>query len=180
MNVEPRLPAVYPTFHNTQQQQRQQTKLTQKEIDIDKSIYHLLSIYLDSNANSIISPPPPNSSAMMMKQSSYFHAIKRLPSQNQNWLGESKEPVMATCTELERNTITNSYTFKVENDIRITKKSRSKSVSFNETVTVINQDKSVSCSNLMQPLTSSNKHDVGKGNGDDEDLFVDAAESCTD
>ncbi|CEP19214.1 hypothetical protein [Parasitella parasitica] len=183
MNVESRLPAVYPTFHNTQQhrQQQQQPQPTQKEIDIDNSIYQLLSIYLDGNANGILLPPSTqDSKTMMMKQSSYTRIIKKLPTKGQNWLGETKEPVISARTELERNTINNSYTIKVEPGTRITKKSRSKSVSFNETVTVINQDKSVSCSNLMQPSASSSKHDVNEGNSGDEDLFVDAVENSID
>ncbi|CAO0802961.1 unnamed protein product [Mucor circinelloides] len=171
MNVESRPPVVYPTFHDTQQQP---SKLTKKEMDIDDSIYHLLSMYLDTNTSVIIPPATQNSRVMMMKHSPYFRTRRRMSSQqqHQNWLGEKKKSLMATCTELERNTIKNSYTSSIDNDVNVDirtnkTKTRSKSVSFSETVTVINQN------NLIQPAAADD-------NDDDEDLFVDALENFTE
>lgn len=183
MNIESRPLVVYPTFHDTQQQQ--QSKLSKKEMDIDDSIYHLLSMYLDTNTNVIIPPTTTqNSRMMMMKHSPYFRSKRKIPSQQQNWLGEKKRPSTnnTTCTELERNTMKNSCTIKVENDINVNiktndnNKTRSKSVSFNETVTVINQDKKVSCSGLIQPAVATNNSD-NDDEDEDEDLFVDALEN---
>ncbi|KAL9545359.1 hypothetical protein MBANPS3_007181 [Mucor bainieri] len=163
MNVDSRPPVVYPTFHDSQRQTQKPSSLTQKEMAIDDSIYHLLSMYLDTNTSVIIPPAATqNSRVMMMKHSPYFRTKKRMPSQqqHQNWLGEKKK--LATCTELERNTIKNSNNTKT--------KARSKSVSFSETVTVINQDK------LIQPAPAPTADD----NEDDEDLFVDALENFTE
>ncbi|KAG2193786.1 hypothetical protein INT46_004322 [Mucor plumbeus] len=192
MNFESRPLVVYPTFHDTQQQQ-QQSKVGKKEMDIDDSIYHLLSMYLDANTNIIIPPPPTtttqSSRMIMIKHSPYFRSKRKIPSQQQNWLGEKKRSSTnnTICTELERNTIKNSYTIKVENDINVNiktnnnKKARSKSVSFNETVTVINQDKKASCSDLIQPaFTNNSSDDIDNGDDDEEDLFVDALENFTE
>ncbi|KAK4513092.1 uncharacterized protein ATC70_000130 [Mucor velutinosus] len=167
MNVDSRPPVVYPTFHDSQQQKP--STLTKKEMAIDDSIYHLLSLYLDTNTGVLIPPATTqNNRVTMMKHSPYFRTKRRMPSQqqHQNWLGEKKKSSMTTCTELERNTIKNSYTASIDNvDIQINNnnktKTRSKSVSFSETVIVINQD-------ALIPPTATDE---------DEDLFVDALEN---
>ncbi|KAI8644692.1 hypothetical protein BD408DRAFT_412752 [Parasitella parasitica] len=178
MNVEPRPLAVYPTFNDTQQQ-----KLTQKELDIDESIYHLLSMYLDTNVNIIIPPSqPPQNNRAMMKHSPYFRTKRNTsskPLHHQNWLGERKRSPTTTCTELERNTMKNSHSIPVENDTNVqiksnkNKKARPKFVSFNETVTVINEHKKISFSNLIQPAVAS----PHSSDDDDDALFVDALDN---
>ncbi|GAN09085.1 hypothetical protein MAM1_0242d08607 [Mucor ambiguus] len=177
MNVDSRLPVVYPTFHDSQQQQQKPAPLTKKEMTIDDSIYHLLSMYLDTNTSVFIPPAATqNSRVVTMKHSPYFRTKRRMPSQQQhpNWLGEKKKSLMTTCTELERNTIKNSYTASIDHDLHVDiktsnnkTKARPKSVSFSETVTVINLDK------LIQPAPADD-------NEDDEDLFVDALENFTE
>ncbi|KAF1805977.1 hypothetical protein FB192DRAFT_1434303 [Mucor lusitanicus] len=183
MNVDSRPPVVYPTFHDSQQQKPTSsttTTLTPKETAIDDSIYHLLSMYLDTNTSVIIPPATTatqNSRVMMLnKHSPYFRTKRRMPSQqrqHQNWLGENKK---SSCTELERNTIKNSYTASIDNDAQHgdiktnsshnKTKTRSKSVSFSETVTVINLQAK------WMPAADDNE--------DDEDLFVDALENFTE
>lgn len=104
---------------------------------------------------------------MMIKHSPYFRTKRKVPSQQQrqNWFGENKKYPIAT--ELERNTIKNSYTASIQVDVEVKgnkTKTRPKSVSFSETVTVIN---------LIQPAAADD-------NEDDEDLFVDALENFTE
>ncbi|KAG2230686.1 hypothetical protein BDF21DRAFT_395180 [Thamnidium elegans] len=156
---------VYPHFHDTQS-----TRRTNKESEIDKSVYHLLSLYLNADSldkmnptNTLLSKPIKHTSPYWRTKSNRNTISKR------NWLGEEENYKDQQELLLERNTIKNSTTTLVydENVMKTTKK---KSVSFNETVTVISQDVK-SCSRLKHAdLLESNTEE------EDELIFVDALE----
>jgi hypothetical protein len=159
MNIDARPPVVYPTFHDTQ---RPSTG-NKKEVDIDNSVYHLLSLYLNTDAilDTSLLPPLPNKHtppSWKPKSSTTTRSIRT----QRNWFGEDMKKNYHESV-LERNTYKNS-TMKAHDfdNIGLTKRSRTKSVSFNETVTVILSQDTVSQSKLKQQT---------------EEIFVDALES---
>lgn len=165
MNIDARPSVVYPTFHDTQRPSSHK----KKEADIDNSVYHLLSLYLNTDAilDTSLLPTLPNTRHSMP---SWKSKNARSLRTQRNWFGEeNKKHVKKNHHELvlERNTIRNS-TIKAhdlnDNELITTKRSRSKSVSFNETVTVILSQDTVSHSQLKQQTL-------------EEEIFVDALES---
>lgn len=157
---------VYPHFHDTQS-----TRRTNKESEIDKSVYHLLSLYLNADSLDKINPTTNNTllSTKPLKHASPYWRSKsnRNSISKRNWLGE-EETYNQQELLLQRNTIKNSTTVYDESVTKTTIKR--KSVSFNETVIVISQDVR-SCSRL--------KHaDLVEQSTEEEDelVFVDALE----
>ncbi|GAA5808179.1 hypothetical protein MFLAVUS_001564 [Mucor flavus] len=165
MNARPQS-FVYPHFHDTQS-----TRRTNKESEIDKSVYHLLSLYLNADSLDKINPTALLSSKPLKHASPYWRTKSNRNSiSKRNWLGE-EEIYNQQELLLERNTIKNSTAARVEYDESVTKSTiKRKSVSFNETVTVISQDVR-SCSRLKHAdlLEQSTEEE-------DELVFVDALE----
>jgi hypothetical protein len=132
---------VYPHFHDTQSSRATSTSTNTKDIDIDNSVYHLLSLYLNADALELATAAAPqhkkHNGTPYWRQTTNKNVIHK-----RNWLGEAgQHPVERKSKQdllLERNTIKNSIAIPhYETVVTKTKKSRSKSVSFNETVTII-------------------------------------------
>lgn len=171
---------VYPHFHDTQSSRTSDTTTTastnsnNKEIDIESSVYHLLSLYLNADALELAAQAAANQQQQQKKKhtkssSPYWKSDKKF-IHGKSWLGDDflTAPKKKSKQELllERNTMKNSssYTIDTEDSSSVTtknKKSRSKSVSFNETVTIISHDFKTS-----QQIIN-----------EDVDVFVDALES---
>lgn len=173
MNIEPRQQQsfVYPHFHDTKS-----TRNTNKDIEIDKSVYHLLSLYLNADSLDKINPNSllANKTSKRSVQYPYSRTRSCFSYRTQrNWLGE--EEYHHAChtpqdTIVDRNTVENSKTTHY-NDNGMTKiNKRSKSVSFNETVTVIISQDNKSSSQLKQ------QPDINETEDDDDSIFVDALE----
>jgi hypothetical protein len=142
--VEPRFS--YPKFRDTH------TTASQEETknEIDNSIYQLLSLYLNDNGTAV-------------KTRRHHHGRSMyIPLQHKNWLGES---LNTNQDVLERNTLLNSKRCIINEPERKKGKPR-KSVSFNDTVTMISQD------NTM--FTFELKLDNSQ---EEEEIFVDAVET---
>ncbi|KAI9258295.1 hypothetical protein EDC94DRAFT_613313 [Helicostylum pulchrum] len=160
---------VYPHFHDTQS-----TRRTNKESEIDKSVYHLLSLYLNADSLDKINPTTNNTLlSKPLKHTSPYWRTKsaRNTISKRNWLGE-EETYNQQELLLERNTIKNSITSTRALDENVTKTIKTKSVSFNETVIVISQDVK-SCSRLKHADLLLDQQNTEE---DDELLFVDALE----
>jgi hypothetical protein len=158
MNIDARPPVVYPTFHDTQ-------RTNKKQVDIDNSVYHLLSLYL--NTDVMLNPTTP----LPVKRSvPSWKSNSRSIRTQRNWFGEEHMKKNHQELVLERNTYRNS-TIKAHDfdNNEPTKRSRAKSVSFNETVTVILSQDTVSQSRLKQQQQQQTLVE--------EDVFVDALES---
>ncbi|OBZ91406.1 hypothetical protein A0J61_00543 [Choanephora cucurbitarum] len=142
MEVKSHTSVLYPIFHDNY---HSGTK-SQKEIDIDTSIYQLLSLYLNKEEES---------SLVKMKKSSHtksYHWKKtgRLLKSQKSWLGEERQKSEQELI-LERNTLQNSSIQNCGDETLRTKKPRSKSVSFDDKVTVIvSQEKIISKSLDME------------------------------
>ena len=156
---------VYPHFHDVQS-----TRKT-KDIEIDNSVYHLLSLYLNADALEKMTPNtmsllhPPTTAPHTIhhkKHSPYWRTKSNRISKGRNWFGEEIQQHQDTL--LESNTIKNATTPVYNDDCMTNRKKRSKSVSFNETVTIIISQDNTSVSPL-------------KEDDEDESLFVDAVES---
>ncbi|KAG2208087.1 hypothetical protein INT47_010449 [Mucor saturninus] len=173
MNIEsrPQQSFVYPHFHDTKSARK-----TNKDIEIDKSVYHLLSLYLNTdslekvNTNSLLATKTtkrPVQYPYTRTRSSISYKTQR------SWLGEETHHTRTHTpqdTLVDRNTAENSKTIHY-NDNNMTKiNKRSKSVSFNETVTIIISQDNKSSSQLKQQLDKNETED------DDDSIFVDALE----
>lgn len=169
---------VYPHFHDTQSSRTSDTTTAastnsnNKEIDIESSVYHLLSLYLNADALELAAQAAANQQQKKKhtKSSSPYWKSDKKFIHGKSWLGDDflTAPKKKSKQELllERNTMKNSssYTIDTEDSSSVTtknKKSRSKSVSFNETVTIISHDFKTS-----QQIIN-----------EDVDVFVDALES---
>lgn len=148
MNTVETPTTVYPTF---QQQKKQLNAID----TIDDSIYHLLSLYLNTNTVEQITNNHSH------KNHKYPHNSLISLHQRQNWFGENKRHHQDDNDLLLRqNTLRNINIPPTTTSL--IKRKKSKSVSFNETVTVI----SSSQDNISQTSLIF-----------DEDIFVDAVES---
>ncbi|KAI9365235.1 hypothetical protein BD770DRAFT_378081 [Pilaira anomala] len=167
---------VYPHFHDTQS-----TRRTNKETEIDKSVYHLLSLYLNADSLDKINSTPsllslPTKQSLKHTTSPYWRtkSNRNATTPKRNWLGEEESHRHSQQEMLlERNTLKNSTTTLVHNNdesVIKTIKKRTKSVSFNETVTVILSHDMKSFSQLKQADLETSTED------DDELIFVDALE----
>ncbi|KAI8367100.1 hypothetical protein BD560DRAFT_400103 [Blakeslea trispora] len=143
MEAKSHTSVLYPVFHDNYHSGTR----TQKEIDIDTSIYQLFSLYLtkDEHVNRLISSSP----RMAPKQpnhtkSHHWQNTRCILKSKRSWLGEERKKSEQELI-LERNTLQNSSTQNCIDETLPTKKARSKSVSFNDMVTVIvSQDNIVS------------------------------------
>ncbi|KAI8380689.1 hypothetical protein BD560DRAFT_444396 [Blakeslea trispora] len=155
----------YPKFHDSYHSGNEARP--QKEIDIDASIYHLLSLYLGKDAlnnnTSLMSSRMRNKQKTRhlfgQKSSHYFQ-------QRKSWLGEESPDEHDMV--LERNTISNTSIqvtqLPRDNAPKKKKKKRAKAVSFSDTVTVVLSHEGV------VSMTKLNKEE------DEEECFVDALE----
>lgn len=173
MNIEsrPQQSFVYPHFHDANSSRK-----TNKDVEIDKSVYHLLSLYLNAdslekvNTNSLLA----NKTSKRSVQYPYARSRSSFSYKTQrSWLGEETQHTRAHTSQdtlLDKNTLENSKTIHY-NDNNMTKiNKRSKSVSFNETVTIIISQDNKSSSQLKQQLDKNETED------DDDSIFVDALE----
>lgn len=173
VNIESRPPQsfVYPHFHDASS-----TRKTNKDVEIDKSVYHLLSLYLNAeslekiNPNSLLATKIPKRPALYpysRTRSSFSYRTQR------NWLGEENHHAYKHTSQdtlVDRNTVENSKTIHYKDSNMAKKNKRPKSVSFNETVTVIiSQDNKLSSQLKQQP-------DRNETEDDDDLIFVDALE----
>jgi hypothetical protein len=182
-NVDPRPPPVsnyvYPKFHDVQ------SSRTTKDIQLDNAICQILAHYLNtdvldtsSKLSRSLPTAPPLSKHKPSSLPPYWKVRSTRPYQqtHRNWFGET-ESVPKDILILQQNTLKNSKP-QAQNEQdnshvqRPASKSRSKSVSFNETVTVISQDL-LTKSQLKQGSAVDTLDE-------DEDNFVDAVENFED
>ncbi|OBZ87059.1 hypothetical protein A0J61_04897 [Choanephora cucurbitarum] len=146
---------IYPKHNGPHHHSKKETK-SQKKMDIDASVYHLLSLYLSKDAltnNTLVSSRRPNKN--YCKQ-----ALHRAFRPQRSWLGE--ETKAEHDLVLERNTISNAFIQVAQSakENALTKK-RTKAVSFSNTVTVVLSQDNVSTRRLKN---------------EEEECFVDALE----
>ncbi|KAG1056663.1 hypothetical protein G6F43_001475 [Rhizopus delemar] len=150
---------IYPKFHDTHSTTTTNSNTvatSKKDTEIDNSIYQLLSIYLSTDKLLDLPPATP-------PKRHYDHQLPPYALKHRNWLGEANKNKPQNL--LERNTLFNSRKSLIKPEMIINKTRRSKSVSFNETVTIISQDHIVSKLEIND-----------KDCDDDEEEFVDAFE----
>ncbi|CAO3639923.1 unnamed protein product [Mucor hiemalis] len=179
MNLNSRQSFVYPHFHDTQSARK-----TAKDIEIDKSVYHLLSLYLNADALEKMSPSTPNLHHIKKHsntQSPYWRSnwkSDRTRVTHRNWFGEEEKVQTITRSPqdilLANNTLKNATTPLFNDESMTNRKTRSKSVSFNETVVIIISHDEKSVSKLKQAALL---RETATEDEDDESLFVDAVES---
>ncbi|KAI8088068.1 uncharacterized protein B0P05DRAFT_531345, partial [Gilbertella persicaria] len=160
MNIKSHTHVVYPTFHDSY---HAKTK-TNKEIDIDSSVYHLLSLYLNKDAladnKTLLSTMATTHTSTRSPKSLHWKKSSHMIRTQKSWLGEEKSKRKDDKEILlERNTLKNSSIQSEYVHKTVHKKTRSKSVSFSDTVTII----------LPQ-------NDIETARLEEEDLFVDALE----
>ncbi|KAI8360843.1 hypothetical protein EDC96DRAFT_512747 [Choanephora cucurbitarum] len=148
---------IYPNFNGSQHHSKKETK-SQKKMDIDASVYHLLSLYLSKDAltnNTLVSSRKPTKH--YRKQTLY-----RTFRPQKSWLGE--ETKAEHDLVLERNTISNAFIQVAQSAKKnASTKKTTKAVSFSNTVTVVLSQDNVSMRRL-------------KNEEEEEECFVDALE----
>ncbi|KAI8379925.1 hypothetical protein EDC96DRAFT_561351 [Choanephora cucurbitarum] len=139
MEVKSHTSVLYPIFHDNY---HSGTK-SQKEIDIDTSIYQLLSLYLNKEEG----PGLVKKKKSDHTKSYHWKKTGRLLKSQKSWLGEERQKSEQELI-LERNTLQNSSIQSCSDETLHTKKPRSKSVSFNNKVTVIVSQEKITSKSL--------------------------------